>query len=56
MFAVRPMLRPQQQVVKNTPTNKLTHAIEDAYDEYKNLEKERKKVFKYTVDICNPIV
>jgi len=44
MFAVRPMLRPQQQVVKNTPTNKLTHAIEDAYDEYKNLEKERKKV------------
>ena len=42
MFAVRPMVRNQQQ--RNAPPNKLHQAIEESYEEYKNLEKERKKV------------
>jgi len=50
MFAVRPLIRnpnPHHQqtgnLSKNMPSTKLYQAIEESYDEYKNLEKERKK-------------
>ena len=45
MFAVRPLLRnQQQQQQRNIPSNKLHQAIDESFEEYKNLEKERKKV------------
>lgn len=51
MFAVRPLIRnpnPHHQqtsnLPKSMPSTKLYQAIEESYDEYKNLEKERKKV------------
>jgi len=50
MFAVRPLIRnpnPHHQqtnnLPKSMPSTKLYQAIEESYDEYKNLEKERKK-------------